>query len=121
MKRARGQAVSEFALIMPVFMLAVMAFLYLGLYVFQHMVVLSAAIHGARVGIEVCSTGSADDAEQEIARAAGFYSPGAQVTATCDQSTVAVTVSRTMTMRIPYLFERRVIEHQMEYPLVVKN
>lgn len=121
MKRARGQATSEFALIMPVFMLAVMSFLYLGLYVFQHMVVLSAAIHAARVGVELCSSRSTSEAEQEIARAAGFYSPGAKVTATCSQSTVAVTVSRSMTMRIPYLFERRVIEHQMEYPLVVKK
>ncbi len=85
--RRRGQALAEFALVVPIFLLLVGAIMDFGFLVFQRMSVINASREGARAAVMVADAGTAEIVAKQAATSAasrgGLSVSMGDVTVTC--------------------------------------
>ncbi len=85
-RREEGQSALEFVLVLPVFIIAFLMVVDLGILMYQYVSVSNAVREGARFGAVNCGDGSCDDdgtetvAQRTIARSSGILASPAEVT-----------------------------------------
>ena len=91
--RGRGQAMVEFALVIPLFLLFLSGILDFGFALFNRMTVINAAREGARAAVMVSNTATIPTVAEASARAAAAHAglTVSSVTETCLRTTVSVT------------------------------
>jgi Flp pilus assembly protein TadG len=106
----RGQALVEFALVIPVFIFLVMGIFDLGRAVYANSTISNAAREGARIAIvdQTCSHITSEATRQSVALAnvtvtADFRTPAGAVLATCP-TTAARAIGDIATVRVNYAF-----------------
>lgn len=85
-RRSRGQAVVEFALVVPVFLMLLAGMIDFGIGLYDYMVIISAARDGARVAANTCSsttTPCVTDITTRVVAASGGLLTAADVSVTC--------------------------------------
>lgn len=97
-KYLKAQALTEFALILPVFILCVMVILDLGRVAFYYSAILNAAREGARHGIVDPNVGNIQVAARNLAPGMGL-----NPAVTIGEETVQVSVSYQFTPATPFL------------------
>ena len=88
--RKRGQAMVEFALVLPIFLIVLSGILDFGFMLYSRMTVINAAREGARAAVMVASTGNEDQVAQAAVTSAvagtGINTSSVQVTTKCIQA-----------------------------------
>jgi Flp pilus assembly protein TadG len=84
-RRSRGQAVVEFALILPLFLLLLAGMVDFGMALYDYMAIVNAARDGARVGASACGTATPPCSSKIVSHAApsGGLLSAANLTIAC--------------------------------------
>ncbi len=109
-RRTRGQALVEFALVFPVFILVLAGMVDFGLGLYSYMTIINAAREGARLGATACSTAGCPGVSARTTAMAGGMSP-LTVTVTCitaggvsSSCTTAASSGDTVKVQVDYTY-----------------